>query len=247
MSKRLLMMSPRQAARLMANPSVTTMHYTMAFRDVRKLAGVPLDTMLGPLVEEPWQVGPDEIVRASTMVEAFLNMGLVNGVVYPTRFEVGLQDACLADSQTLSKFGIEAKLTISQMRSHIAAVLAMLRNYKRESHCKMQKKTSGLRKKCLVAYTKVIDGLVAKIDFTWPIGRSISPSAAASVLVASSPAHSVASSHGAGMDLQEAASPTSGKVLESSSTTTLSAFMAEVVPEASFFNLFKNKKVKIQQ
>ena len=47
----------------MANLTVTTMHYTMALRDVRLHAG------------EPWQ-GPDEIVRASTMVEIFLNMDL---------------------------------------------------------------------------------------------------------------------------------------------------------------------------
>ena len=164
---------PPRSARLMANPAVTTMHYTNAFRDVRKAAQVPLDTMLGVMLEEPWQVGPDEILRASPMVDALLSMGLTNGVVFPNRFEVGLADACMDDTQMLSTRGIEAKLTISNMRSHIAAVLAMLRNYKRESDCKVQKKTSGLRKKCTPAHTTIIASLVAKIAFAWPAIRSI--------------------------------------------------------------------------
>ena len=176
--------------RSQANPLVSESDYEAALVKVSKIR--PWHAMIGPEpVSAVHQVLPFHIIAAHSWLDALIEIGCWNAVIWPSRFEYALRRQ---SSKLPAEYNVEQY--IAQATDHMRMLMGLLREHKLEdlSPCaKKRRKTGTFRRACTNSDYIVVNALLAKLRMVAKLDGRLGRCSA--VAPAVSPVVSVLSAH----------------------------------------------------
>ena len=124
--------STQKKVRSTPNPNVSIEHYKNIMVDWLRTVDGNLQLHLGPqLCKKQTAVNAGHLIRVRSLLTAFLNSGLKNGVLNASRLEAGIRGSL---SHALDKIdaGVNADLFSHQFAEHLRFCFNTLRFYKME-------------------------------------------------------------------------------------------------------------------
>ena len=162
-------MSPKRQ-RSVSNLNVGVREYLSALMSWRSQhSGQSYQQLLGPTwCREIRQVTPHSLSRCYGLLNALVEVGVHNGVLFPSKFEVALKESIVRDPSALSASSNHATI-ITDISDHIRVNFGMVRQLAFEDDempCRRRYcKTGVLRRMATASELVLINNLIRKMNF----------------------------------------------------------------------------------
>ena len=162
-------MSPKRQ-RSVSNLNVGVREYLSALMSWRSQhSGQSYQQLLGPTwCREIRQVTPHSLSRCYGLLNALVEIGVHNGVLFPSKFEIALKESIVRDPSALSASSNHATI-ITDITDHIRVNFSMVRQLvfeDEEMPCRRRYcKTGVLRRMATASQLVLINNLIRKMNF----------------------------------------------------------------------------------
>lgn len=152
--------------RSVANPNIHVNTYTKIIAAWFGSFDGDAQQFIGPtLAKDSRSITPSAVIRMHTLLEAFIESGLKNGVVLPQRLETGISSA-LADMPEKAPKGVNLDLFAHDLADHARFAFTVVRNIRLEQdkpNPSGTSKVSAFLRKARTSELVVIKSMVAKL------------------------------------------------------------------------------------